>query len=112
MRVWERVYRTTLNSNSVIVCTSVHKQRVERLHRDVNVQVLDRFYNEFVELEGESIFDVTNDTDLFCLYLVYMPTINRCLGEFVNASNHHSISTEGNRTSTQLFEMNLRLLQF
>ena len=41
-----------------------------------------------------------------------MPFINRCLCEFVNASNHHSISTEGNRTSIQLFEMNLRLLQF
>ena len=112
MRLWQHVYQTMWNSNSVIVGMSVHNQRVERLHRDINVQVLNRFYNEFVKLEGESFLDVTNDTDLFCLHLVYMPTINRCFAEFVNASNHFSISTEGNRTSTQLFEMNLRLLQF
>ena len=112
VRVWEHVYRTTLNSHSVIVGTSVHNQRVERLHRDINVQVINRFYNEFVELESEGFLDATNDTDLFCLHLVYMPTINRCLDEFVNASNHHSISTEGKRRPIQLFEINLRLLQF
>ena len=85
VREWEHVYRT-LNSNSVIVGTSVHNQSVECLHRDINVQVLNWFYNEFVELKGKGFLDVTHEIDLFCLYLVYMSTINRCLGEFVNAS--------------------------
>ena len=88
----------------------MHNQNVDRLHRDINVQVINRFYNKFVELESEGFLDVTNDTDLFRLLLVYMPAINHCLGKLVSAFDHHSISTEGNRTPIQLFEMNLRLL--
>ena len=111
VRLWEHVYQTTSNTNSVIVGTSVHNQRVERLHRDINVQVLNHFYNEFVELENEGLLNATNGTELFCLHQVYLPNINRSLSEFVNASNHHSLSTEGHQTPVHLFEMNLRLLQ-
>ena len=111
VRVWEYMLHTTSNTNSVIVGSSVHNQRVERLHRDINTQVVNGFYNEFNELEKEGLLDPENEADLFCLHLVYLPLINKRLNEFVQGSNHHSLSTENNKTPLQLFHCNTRLLQ-
>ena len=111
VRVWEYMLHTSFNTNSVIVGSSVHNQRVERLHRDINTQVINKFYNEFNELEKEGLLDAGNEADLFCLHLVYLPRINKLLNEFVEASNHHSLSTENNKTPLQLFYCNIRLLQ-
>ena len=65
---------------------------------------------ELYALESQGILDPSNDTDLFCLHYAYLPRINKLLGEFVNAHNHHSISTEHSLSPTQLFVSNQHLL--
>ena len=109
--VWEYMLLERANTNALIIGSSVHNQRVERLHFNINTQVVNRFYNEFSELEDAGILNSTNEADLFCLHLVYLPKINACLQEFVNAYNNHCLSTEGNQTPLQLYNLNYRLLQ-
>ena len=111
VRVWEHMYHIHQNSNAVIIGQSVHNQRVERLHRDINTQVLNHFYNEFFELEDDDHLNPDNNSDIFCLHQVYLPKINKCLSDFTAAFNNHSLSTEGNQTPVQLFRRNHRLLQ-
>ena len=111
VRVWEHMLRERGNSNAVIVGSSVHNQRLERLHRDINTQVVNKFYNEFTDLENANLLDSENDTDLFCLHLAYLSSINNSLREFTKAFNSHKLSTEGQLTPLQLFHLNRHLLQ-
>ena len=67
------------NSNVIVVGSSVHNQRVERINRDINQQVIDRFDDTFFDLEEVGDLDALNDTDLYCLHLVYLPIINNRL---------------------------------
>ena len=109
--VWEYMLLERANTNALIIGSSVHNQRVERLHFNINTQVVNRFYNEFSEMEDADILNSTNEANLFCLHLVYLPKINAGLQEFVNAYNNHCWSTEGNQTPLQLYNLNYRLLQ-
>ena len=111
VRVWEHMLLERGNSNAVIVGTSVHDQRVERLHRDINTQVVNKFYNEFIDMENANLLDSDNETDPFCLHLVDLPSINNSLREFVNAFNNHKLSTKDQLTPLQLFHLNSHLLQ-
>ena len=79
---------------SVIAGSSVHNQRIERHNRIVNEQVIAQFKSMFYQLECESVLDPSNDIDLFCLHHVFLPILNKSLGEFVAAHNNHKISTE------------------
>ena len=108
--VWEYMLSKRNNSNAIIVGSSVHNQRVERLHRDINTQVLNNFYNGFVHLEKNNRLDPLSESDLFCLHLIYLPAINQRILEFTQAHNNHPISTERNYTPLQLFYLNRRLL--
>ena len=56
-------------ARSVIVGSSVHKQRIERHNRAVNEQVIAMFKADFYQLEREDVLDPLNDVDLFCLHL-------------------------------------------
>lgn len=94
----------------VAVGSSVHNVRVERLHRDTNVQVGQTFKALFLKMESDGMLDRNNDADLFCLHYAFLPVINKKLAEFREAHNNHAISTEGNRTPNQLFFLNHHLL--
>ena len=41
----------------------VHNQRTEILSRDVNVQVINNFYNQFIFLEEKEMLDPLNEAD-------------------------------------------------
>jgi len=111
LRVWEYMLQKRRNSNVLITGSSVHNQRIERLNRQVNTQVVNGFYNEFVQLEEDHMLDPMNDTDLFCLHYVYLPVINRRLTEFAAAHKNHALSTAHNYSPMQLYHLNYRLLQ-
>lgn len=91
--------------SSVIMGSSVHNVRIERLWRDVHQSVLAPFRTMFEQLEADGIFNCDNEVDLYCLHQVFLNRINVSLSDFVTSWNNHSISTEGNLTPSQLFHM-------
>lgn len=71
---------------SFITGRSVHKQRIERLWRDLFATCLD---HTFYSLEDEGLLDPNDDIDLFCLHFVYLPRINDQLPMFREAYCQH-----------------------
>ena len=66
----------------MIVGSSVHNQRIERLWRDLHRCVIAVYYNIFYFLEYHGILEPTNEQHLFCLHYVYIPRINASLDTF------------------------------
>ena len=91
------------NRGSHHVGSSVHNQRIERLHRDTTRCCLSNFISIFYDLEEDGRLDPCNETDLFCLHFVFLPRINRALEEFRMGWNFHSLRTESNLSPYQLW---------
>ena len=70
---------------SHIAGASVHNQRIERLWRDVYRCVCSTYHQLFYELEALGILDPVNENDLFVLYCIFLPRINRSLTAFSRA---------------------------
>ena len=88
---------------SVLVGSSVHNQRIERLWRDMHRCVTGTFYRLFYFLEHHNMLDPINERDLFALHYVFIPRINEALQSFQETWNHHHIRTERGMTPNQLF---------
>ena len=72
--------------------------------------VLVKFYNLY-GLEDEEFLHPLNDTDLFCVHIAILPQVNRCLEEFTESWNNHSLSSIGDLTPEALFTIGLSNLQ-
>ena len=88
---------------SVLVGSSVHNQRIERLWRDSHRCVTSVYYRLFYFLEENDLLVPINDKHLFALHFVFLPRINRALEHFKRAWNDHGLRTERNQTPRQLF---------
>ena len=100
----ERYMKLTHNREGAYIRgPSVHNQRVERLHYDTTHCALAHYIDLFVSLEVAGIFDPENNTHIFSLHIVYTKRIQRSLDRFREGWNNHPMSTEGNKTPTQLW---------
>ena len=103
IEVWRYMMEAHSSDKCIITGSSTHNERIERLWRDVHRSVLVTFANGFRQLEADSLLDPLNEVDMYCLHTSYVPYVNENLQTFLEAWNHHSISTEHNRTPEQLF---------
>ena len=85
---------------SIIVGSSFHNQRIERLWRDMHRCATQRL---FYFLENCGLLNPLNELHLFSLHFLFLPRINRSLDAFRDGWNQHGIRTEGNHSPLQLF---------
>ena len=103
VRVWQYMSEQHQHDAVVLVGSSTHNQRIERLWRDVHRCVSVLYADLFRRMEDEGNLDCLNEVDMFCLHEVYLPRINKALDAFVECWNNHPVSTEENLTPNQLF---------
>ena len=101
------LHYNNMQALSVITGSSTHNERIERLWCDVFRCVGQIFYNLLYGLEDDDFLDPLNDTDLFCVHYAILPQVNRCLEEFTESWNHHSLSSASNLTPEALFTIGL-----
>lgn len=49
------------------------------------------------------ILNIDNNVHMFCLHYVFLPRINRAIGQFLEAWNNHLLSTMRNLSPIQLW---------
>ena len=65
-----------VDRRSVIVGSSVHNQRIERLWRDMHRCVIVLYYRLFYFMESQGILDPVSERDLYALHYVSLPRIS------------------------------------
>lgn len=97
--------------NSMIVGSSVHNQRIERLWRDMHNCVTILYYKLFYYMEQHDLLNPLDEKHLYALHYVFIPRINRSLSHFKNGWNYHPIRTAHHKSPNQLFTAGMLLLQ-
>jgi hypothetical protein len=88
---------------SHITGRSVHKQRIERMWRDLFAGCTHLYYSLFYFMEENGLLDPSNDTHMAALHYVHKPRINESLILFKTGHNQGPISTEQNLIPEQLW---------
>lgn len=103
VEVWRYMIEQKQSPSAVVVGSSTHNQRIERLWRDVTRCVSVLYGDLFRKMEEDNRLNSLNEVDLFCLHSVFLPRLNRDLEVFMECWNNHPLSTANNLTPNQLF---------
>ena len=76
-----------LNEKKLEIVKPERVQWITLFKKDMFSNVLSSYVYIFQELETEGSLNILNKTDLFCLYFVYLPRLNRSLVNFVSGHN-------------------------
>lgn len=90
-------------SGRVVTDPSVHKQRIERLWKDVYSKVIDAYYKLLQYMEDDKVLDVDNEVQMWVLQYVFTPRIDAALKEWMMIHNNRKMITENNRTPKLLW---------
>uniref|UniRef100_A0A3P9HXU2 Integrase core domain-containing protein n=1 Tax=Oryzias latipes TaxID=8090 RepID=A0A3P9HXU2_ORYLA len=77
--------------------------RIERLWRDVYIQVLEPFHILFCNLEREGMLNPDDESHLFALHWAFLPQLRKQLAFFMDAWNLHGLRTAGSKSPYQLW---------
>ena len=100
-----------LDRGSMIVGSSVHNQRIERLWRDLHRCITQLYYRLFYFLEYQGSLNPVNEYHLFALQYVFLPWLNKYMDSFMKSWNNHSFYTEHGHSPNQLFTAGILMSQ-
>lgn len=96
---------------SMIVGSSVHNQRIERLWKDMHKCVTSLYYKLFYFMEQCDLLDQLNEKHIYAFHFIFIPCINKALSHFMHGWNHHPIRTASNKSPHQLFTAGMLILR-
>ena len=85
----------------MLVGSSVHNQRIERLWRDMHRCVTSMYYRLFYFLEHNELLNPTSTLHLFALHYIYIPSTSQGLQQFLEAWHHHGMRQSVDRLPTK-----------
>lgn len=67
----------------------------------IGVSICHQYYYNFYAMESTGLLNIDDPLQLFTLHLIFLPRINKALGEFLEGFNHHKVRTEKNWSPCQ-----------